>query len=133
MQGAVRAGCIRAHDGTGRAEARLGFKAHQHMLRHTCGYVLANRGHDTRALQAYLGHRNGPLGHQAIERFHGLTVREDMLRQRAFVGAQVIAQNAFHYCTQIGSGLEVATLIERNVRNTRPIGNHAPAFERTTR
>ena len=40
------------------AEARLGFKAHPHMLRHACGYALANRGHDTRALQAYLGHRN---------------------------------------------------------------------------
>jgi integrase len=40
------------------AEARLGFKAHPHMLRHACGYTLANRGHDTRALQAYLGHRN---------------------------------------------------------------------------
>ena len=23
-----------------------------------CGYALANRGHDTRALQAYLGRRN---------------------------------------------------------------------------
>ena len=40
------------------AEAKLGFKAHPHMLRHACGYALANRGHDTRALQAYLGHRN---------------------------------------------------------------------------
>jgi type 1 fimbriae regulatory protein FimB/type 1 fimbriae regulatory protein FimE len=40
------------------AEAKLGFKAHPHMLRHACGYTLANRGHDTRALQAYLGHRN---------------------------------------------------------------------------
>ena len=38
--------------------AALGFKAHPHMLRHTCGFVLANKGHDTRALQAYLGHRN---------------------------------------------------------------------------
>jgi type 1 fimbriae regulatory protein FimB/type 1 fimbriae regulatory protein FimE len=38
--------------------ARLGFKAHPHMLRHACGYALANKGHDTRALQAYLGHRN---------------------------------------------------------------------------
>ena len=34
------------------------FKAHPHMLRHACGYALANKGHDTRALQAYLGHRN---------------------------------------------------------------------------
>jgi len=38
--------------------AKLGFKVHPHMLRHACGYALANRGHDTRALQAYLGHRN---------------------------------------------------------------------------
>jgi integrase len=28
------------------------------MLRHACGYALANRGHDTSALQAYLGHKN---------------------------------------------------------------------------
>jgi site-specific recombinase XerD len=33
-------------------------KAHAHMLRHACGYKLANDGHDTRSLQAYLGHRN---------------------------------------------------------------------------
>jgi type 1 fimbriae regulatory protein FimB/type 1 fimbriae regulatory protein FimE len=39
-------------------EAELGFKVHPHMLRHACGYALANRGHDTRALQAYLGHKN---------------------------------------------------------------------------
>jgi len=39
-------------------QSRLGFKAHPHMLRHACGYALANRGHDTRALQAYLGHKN---------------------------------------------------------------------------
>lgn len=38
--------------------ARLGFKAHPRMLRHACGYALANKGHDTRALQAYLGHKN---------------------------------------------------------------------------
>lgn len=39
-------------------EAQLGFKAHPHMLRHGCGFALANKGHDTRALQAYLGHKN---------------------------------------------------------------------------
>ncbi len=39
-------------------EANLGFKAHPHMLRHACGFALASKGHDTRALQAYLGHRN---------------------------------------------------------------------------
>jgi len=35
--------------------AELGFKTHPHMLRHACGFALAN---DTRALQAYLGHKN---------------------------------------------------------------------------
>jgi integrase len=40
------------------ADAKLGYKAHPHMLRHACGYALANKGHDTRALQSYLGHRN---------------------------------------------------------------------------
>ena len=40
------------------ALAKLGFNAHPHMLRHACGYKLANDGHDTRALQAYLGHKN---------------------------------------------------------------------------
>ena len=39
-------------------EAELGFKAHPHMLRHACGFKLANEGHDTRSLQHYLGHRN---------------------------------------------------------------------------
>ena len=39
-------------------ETKLGFKAHPHMLRHACGFALANKGHDTRALQAYLGHKN---------------------------------------------------------------------------
>jgi integrase len=39
-------------------EAGFDFKAHPHMLRHACGFALASAGHDTRALQAYLGHRN---------------------------------------------------------------------------
>jgi integrase len=39
-------------------EARFKFGVHPHMLRHACGHALANRGHDTRALQAYLGHKN---------------------------------------------------------------------------
>ena len=38
--------------------AGLEIKAHPHMLRHACGYALANRSTDTRTLQAYLGHRN---------------------------------------------------------------------------
>src|SRR5262245_50299369 len=38
--------------------AKLSFPAHPHMLRHGCGFKLANDGVDTRALQHYLGHRN---------------------------------------------------------------------------
>src|SRR5262245_53362916 len=38
--------------------ARMPFPLHPHMLRHACGYKLANDGHDTRALQHYLGHKN---------------------------------------------------------------------------
>ena len=38
--------------------AKLGIKAHAHMLRHACGYALANKGHDTRAIQDWLGHRS---------------------------------------------------------------------------
>jgi type 1 fimbriae regulatory protein FimB len=33
-------------------------KVHPHMLRHACGYDLANRGADTRLIQDYLGHQN---------------------------------------------------------------------------
>jgi len=38
--------------------AALPFPTHPHMLRHACGYKLANEGHDTRAIQHYLGHKN---------------------------------------------------------------------------
>ena len=41
----------------GRA-AGFAFPVHPHMLRHACGFYLANKGVDTRALQQYLGHRN---------------------------------------------------------------------------
>ena len=41
-----------------RREASLEFRIHPHMLRHATGYKLANDGHDTRAIQQYLGHRN---------------------------------------------------------------------------
>jgi type 1 fimbriae regulatory protein FimB len=38
--------------------AGLSIKVHPHMLRHSCGYALANKGCDTRLIQDYLGHRN---------------------------------------------------------------------------
>jgi site-specific recombinase XerD len=56
--------------------ADLGFPVHPHMLRHGCGYKLANDGIDTRTIQAWLGHRN--IQHTvrytelASDRFKGL-------------------------------------------------------------
>jgi type 1 fimbriae regulatory protein FimE len=38
--------------------AAFPFPVHPHMLRHACGFKLANDGHDTRALQEWLGHSN---------------------------------------------------------------------------
>jgi type 1 fimbriae regulatory protein FimB/type 1 fimbriae regulatory protein FimE len=57
------------------AAAGFGFGVHPHMLRHACGYKLANDGCDTRAIQHYLGHKN--IGHTvrytqlSAERFKG--------------------------------------------------------------
>jgi type 1 fimbriae regulatory protein FimB len=56
--------------------AKLRFHVHPHMLRHSSGYYLANRKHDTRLVQDYLGHRN--IAHTvrytrtAAARFEGL-------------------------------------------------------------
>ena len=43
-----------------RIAKRVGFDfpVHAHMLRHACGFALANAGHDTRAIQDWLGHRS---------------------------------------------------------------------------
>ena len=38
--------------------AKFPFRVHPHMLRHGCGYKLANDGRDMRSLQSYLGHKN---------------------------------------------------------------------------
>ncbi|MBW7981710.1 tyrosine-type DNA invertase [Enterobacillus tribolii] len=40
------------------AAAKLEINAHPHMLRHGCGFALADRGIDTRLIQDYLGHKN---------------------------------------------------------------------------
>jgi type 1 fimbriae regulatory protein FimB len=42
---------------TASAAASLPFTAHPHMLRHACGFALADQGADTRLIQDYLGHR----------------------------------------------------------------------------
>jgi site-specific recombinase XerD len=38
--------------------AGITFKVHPHMLRHSCGFTLANNGTDTRLIQGWLGHRD---------------------------------------------------------------------------
>lgn len=56
--------------------AGLAIHVHPHMLRHSCGFALANKGCDTRLIQDYLGHRN--IRHTqlytrtAVVRFEGL-------------------------------------------------------------
>lgn len=39
-------------------KAQFGFTVHPHMLRHSTGFYLANKGEDTRAIQSYMGHAN---------------------------------------------------------------------------
>ncbi|WP_273830927.1 tyrosine-type DNA invertase [Serratia bockelmannii] len=39
-------------------QANISVVSHPHMLRHACGFALADRGIDTRLIQDYLGHRN---------------------------------------------------------------------------
>ncbi len=51
----ARMGIARIIERAGEA-ARLPFAVHAHMLRHSTGYALANRGMDTRRLQHFLGH-----------------------------------------------------------------------------
>lgn len=55
------------------ARAGFPFPVHAHMLRHGCGYALANAGHDTRRIQDWLGH--GSIQH---------TVRYSELSPAAF-------------------------------------------------
>ena len=56
--------------------AKLKIAVHPHMLRHSTGYYLANKGCDTRLIQDYLGHKN--IAHTvrytrtAAVRFEGL-------------------------------------------------------------
>jgi Site-specific recombinase XerD len=38
--------------------AGISVPSHPHMLRHACGFALADRGTDTRLIQDYLGHKN---------------------------------------------------------------------------
>lgn len=53
----TRAAFQRLVERTG-VKAGMGVWCHPHMLRHACGYALANKGTDTRTLQQYMGHAN---------------------------------------------------------------------------
>lgn len=57
-QGPLTAAAMRKIVQRAGKHAGLGDHVHPHMLRHSTGYKLANDGHDTRAIQHYLGHRN---------------------------------------------------------------------------
>ncbi len=59
------------------AASRAGLEGvHPHTLRHSCGFYLANRGHDLRLIQDYLGHRDpkhtAHYTRVASRRFEGL-------------------------------------------------------------
>ena len=64
-------------------EAGTATHTQPHMLRHACGYELAERGTDTRLIQDYLGHRN--IRHTVrytasnAARFAGLWERNNLL------------------------------------------------------
>jgi len=57
-KGPMTAATVRKMIARAGTEAGLGFPVHPHMLRHATGYYLASKGHDTRSIQAYMGHRN---------------------------------------------------------------------------
>lgn len=66
-----------AHYLVKQAGERAGLGAvHPHMLRHSCGHVLADNGTDTRLLQDWLGHRDirhtAHYSRTASKRFEGL-------------------------------------------------------------
>jgi integrase len=50
------------------ARAKMQFPIHPHMLRHGCGYALANAGHDTRALHTGLARAQEHPAHRALHR-----------------------------------------------------------------
>ena len=69
------------------------FLVHSHMLRHSCGYKLANDGQDTRAIQHYLGHKsiNSTVRYTALapDRLEGLS-----LRLSCFASSSVLKKDA---------------------------------------
>jgi integrase len=52
--------------------AGFDMKIHPHMLRHSCGYKLANDGVDTRTIQGYLGHKSSFHSNLPAGALHGV-------------------------------------------------------------
>jgi len=57
-QGPLTSSTVRKLVARAGKKAGISFPIHPHMLRHACGFKLANDGQDTRAVQHYLGHKN---------------------------------------------------------------------------
>ena len=114
-------------------EAELGFKAHPHMLRHACGFALANKGHDTRALQAYLGHRNiqhtcaTPSCHPIGSRTSGDSAfgGPQRLAELRFRGVQVVPANQQTAWMARAESLSVST---DGLKPLRDLLNAVPSF-----
>ena len=77
-------------------KAKLG-RVWPHMLRHSCGYYLADKGTDLRSMQAYLGHRDpkhtAHYTRVAGHRFEGLW-RVVRARRRCCQTSSAVAQAA---------------------------------------
>jgi type 1 fimbriae regulatory protein FimB/type 1 fimbriae regulatory protein FimE len=82
----TQAGLARMIERAG-VKAGFRFKTHPHMLRHACGYALAKKGYDARALQLYLGHRGAQYVERYIPRFAGRLAERTAAFQAA-VGAR---------------------------------------------
>ncbi|ULH10616.1 tyrosine-type recombinase/integrase [Serratia marcescens] len=72
--------------------AGLSIGTHPHMLRHACGYGLAERGNDTRLIQDYLGHKN--IRHTVLytasnaERFSGAWMQTSLPPPNGFLDTE---------------------------------------------
>jgi hypothetical protein len=84
---AVHDGRLRPHDRARPRRRSLEFKAHPDMLRHACGYALANKGHDTRAIQGWLGHRSITSNAVSIRGWRRIGSRNKLVGTGAVGGA----------------------------------------------
>lgn len=93
-------------------EARLGFPVHPHMLRHSWGYKLANDGHDTRAIQHYLGHKN----------------TQDTVRYRELAPTRLKISGEINDCIQSRQSLLNSSALRRSPEAKRLAGKQRCAW-----